>query len=138
MPIMTRSRNMFVCNEDSAKRHAKCRDAARAIYNTGMTSPKTSELRPAVAAAAATCDTARCVQDSADIGGSSWRRPSSRSSRVQREAAVCISWMAGAKVEANLKGKKAQVKDITNDSRTTHAPESAGLKTWQIEGGGRG
>ena len=82
MPIMTRSRNMFVCNEDSAKRHAKCHDAARAIYNTGMTSPKTSELRPAVAAAAATCDTARCVQASADIGGSWWRRPSSRSSRV--------------------------------------------------------
>ena len=56
--------------------------------------------------------------------------------RVQREAAVCISWMAGAKVEANLKGKKAQVKDITIDSRTTHAPASAGLKARQIEGGG--
>ncbi len=81
-----------------------------------------------MAAAAATCDMACCVHDSADIGGSLWRRPSSRSSRVQRVAAVCISWIAGEKVVANLKGKKAHVKDRTIDSRTIQVPASAGLK----------
>lgn len=139
MPTMTRSSKMLVCKARRTQLSAFTRQVSRRgeiKKDTGMTSPKTSALRPAVAAAAATCDMERSMQASADIGGSAWLRPSRRSSRLQREAAECISWMAGEKVAANLKGKKAQVKDRTIDSRTIQVPASAGLEVRQFGGGG--
>jgi hypothetical protein len=138
MPTMTRSRKMLICEARWTQLSAQSATMRRNIKkDTGMASPKTSELRPAVAAAAATCDMERCMQASADIGGSVLGRPSRRSWRLQREAAECISWIAGENVAANLKGKKAQVKDRTIDSRTIQEPASAGLKVRQFGGGGR-
>ncbi len=95
--------------------------------NTGITMPKTSELRPAVIPAAATWGTMRCKQDSAGAACCALWLLLHRSSLSHSMDAVCISWMAGYSVFANVKGKIAQTNDCERTVKNIKIPGRAEL-----------
>ena len=90
-----------------------------------MTVPNTSEQRPAVVAAAATCGSARLRLDSAETGLASACGWSHRSSCLAITTAACISATAGARTRPNCKGMNAQTNDSAVDEKAFQAPGAA-------------